>query len=191
MKEELLKHVYQHSLLTPNDLNNILEFHRKVEFEKGEFILERGQVANRYLIIQSGLMRSYIYDFNGNDVTTDFFIEKEIVIEVSSLFQRKPSKEYIQAISDCSCYQIDFNDFQELFHSIENFREWGRAWLSQSLFHFKKRSISIISESAKYRYLTLLKERPQVVSRVPLKHIASYLEVTDTSLSRIRKSIKL
>ncbi len=189
MKEQILRQVYQHPALSDSNLKKIFEAHEKVELNKGDFIIKEGQTANNYMVIEKGLMRSFVYDYNGDDITTDFFIENEIVIEVSSLFQRIPTKEYIQTLTDCTCYKIDFNKFQELFHSIENFREWGRAWLSNSLFEFKQRSVSIIKESATDRYLALIKEKPQIIQQAPLKNIASFLGVTDTSLSRIRKSI--
>ncbi len=189
MKEQILRQVYQHPALSEPDLKRIFDAHQKVEFKKGDFILKEGQTANNYMILQKGLMRSFVYDYSGDDITTNFFIENEIVIEVSSLFQRIPTKEYIQTLTDCTCYKIDFDKFQEFFHSIENFREWGRAWLSNSLFEFKQRSISIIKDSATDRYLALMKEKPQIIQQAPLNNIASFLGVTDTSLSRIRKSI--
>ncbi|WP_010134455.1 Crp/Fnr family transcriptional regulator [Ochrovirga pacifica] len=189
MKEQLLAQVYQHPQLSASDLNKIIAAHQKLYFTKGDFILKEGQVANNYIIIQQGLMRSFVYDYNGDDTTTNFFCEHEIVIEVASLFQRTPSKEYIQALTDGVGYLIDFATFQDLFHSIDNFREWGRGWLSNSLFEFKQRSVSFIKDSATDRYLTLLKQKPKIIQQAPLKHIASFLGVTDTSLSRIRKSI--
>ncbi len=191
MKEQILRQVYQHPELSDSDLEKIFSIHEKIQLKKGDFILKEGQTANNYMVLEKGIMRSFVYDYNGDDITTNFFIENEIVIEVSSLFQRIPAKEYMQSLTDCSCYKIDFDKFQELFHSIENFREWGRAWLSNSLFEFKQRSVSIIKESATDRYLTLLKRKPQIIQQAPLKNIASFLGVTDSSLSRIRKSINL
>lgn len=191
MEDQILKKVYQYPGLTGKDLKLIIDAHDTIEFAKGDFVLKEGQIASNYMITERGLMRSFVYDYNGDDITTSFFREYEIVIEVSSLFQRMPTKEYIQTLTDCTCYKIDFDKFQELFHTIENFREWGRGWLSNSLFEFKQRSVSIIKESATDRYLSLLKEKPQIVQHAPMKHIASFLGVTDTSLSRIRKSINL
>lgn len=77
------------------------------------------------MIMESGLMRSFAYDYKGNDITTDFFCNHEIIIDVLSLFKRIPTSENIQALTDCECWQIDFEIFQELFHSISGFSEWG------------------------------------------------------------------
>ncbi|WP_332453806.1 Crp/Fnr family transcriptional regulator [Chryseobacterium aquaticum] len=171
------------------ELSEICLAHEKMIFQKGDFILEEGKTANEYYILEKGLARSFVNDFNGNDVTTHFFVEKEVVIDVSSLFQRIPTQENIVCITDCECWKLDFEVFQELFHRIPNLREWGRAWMSQELFRYKQRSVEMFTLSATKRYLNLLQEKHLVVQFAPLKQIASYLGVTDTSLSRIRKEL--
>jgi CRP-like cAMP-binding protein len=171
------------------ELTEIFQAHEKVVFQKGDLILDEGKTANEYYILEKGLARSFVTDFNGNDVTTHFFVENEIVIEVSSLFQRIPTQENIVCITDCELLKIDFDTFQELYHKIQNLSEWGRAWMSQELFAYKQRSVEMFTLSATKRYLNLLEQKPQVVQFAPLKQIASYLGVTDTSLSRIRKEI--
>ena len=79
--------------------------------------------------------------------------------------------------------------FQELFNSIKGFRESGRTRFAKSYLELKTNRLSIISHTAKERYLMLLKKHPEIINNAPLKHIASYLGITDTSLSRIRKEI--
>lgn len=171
------------------ELAEICQAHEKVVFQKGDLILEEGKTANEYYILEKGLARSFVNDFNGNDVTTHFFVENEIIIEVSSLFQRIPTQENIVCITDCECQKIDFATFQDLYHKMQNLSEWGRAWMSNELFAYKQRSVEMFTLSATKRYLNLLEQKPQVVQFAPLKQIASYLGVTDTSLSRIRKEL--
>lgn len=189
MSKQLLFQVYNHPLISESELNLIVNSHNRVTFKKGDFILKKGETANNYLILENGLVRSFAYDYNGNDITTDFFSDYEIVIEVLSLFQRIPTRENIQTLTDCVCWEIGFENFQQLFYSITGFPEWGRLWMTNRLFHFKQRSVEMVTISAKERYLQLLKEKPQVVLQSPLKYIASYLGITDTSFSRIRKEI--
>ncbi|HLV69372.1 MAG TPA: Crp/Fnr family transcriptional regulator [Xanthomarina sp.] len=189
MKNELLSQVYNHPLIENHELNNLIKAHKKISFKKNDFILKQGDIANDYMILENGLMRSFAFDYKGNDITTDFFCNYDIVIEVLSLFQRIPTTENIQALTDCDCWKLDFDVFQELYHSIPGFSEWGRLWMTNSLFHFKQRSVEMVTISAKERYLQLIKEKPQVILQSPLKNIASYLGITDTSFSRIRKEI--
>jgi CRP/FNR family transcriptional regulator, anaerobic regulatory protein len=189
MDSKSLENIYKIYPFTKQELELIFKSHHKIKFKKGDFFLKENEISNSYLILESGLMRSFVYDFNGNDITTNFFSNDEIVIEVSSLFQRIKTKENIEALSDCICWKIDFDVFQQLFHSINNFSEWGRAWMSNELFNFKQRSVSIITDSATDRYQTLIKKKPKIILQAPLKCVATYLGVTNSSLSRIRKEI--
>ena len=185
----LFEAVYHHPLLKPTELKVIAEAHQQLNFLKGHLFLKEGVIANHYFIIEKGLCRSFVNDVTGTEVTIDFFGEHQILIDTSSLFQRKPSQENLQALTDGVAWKIDFDTFQKLFHSIEAYREWGRGWMSAQLFRAKQRQVDGITISATKRYLQLLEENPQVIKEAPLKYIASYLGITDTSLSRIRKEI--
>lgn len=189
MNHPLLEKVYQHPLLSSKDLSAIMAAHQQITYAKGDFVLKEGQIAQSYAIIESGLMRSFVHDFNGNEITTNFFDSHDISIEVSSLFQRIPTSENIQVLTDCVCWEISFDVFQALFHSIKGFSEWGRAWMSNELFMLKQRSVTMLTKSATERYLELLEQKPQIIQQASLKYVASYLGITDTSLSRIRKEI--
>ena len=181
--------IYQHPLLTTADIDAICDAHKKVRFQKGDFIIKKGDISKSYLCITEGLVRSYVYDFDGNEISTGFNGKNEIAIDVVSLFHQIPSVEYVQALTDCEGYSIDLDQFQVLYHSIKGFSEWGRSWMSESLFQLKQRTIAMITDSAADRYRSLRTQHPQILQQAPLKHIASYLGITDTSLSRIRKEL--
>jgi CRP-like cAMP-binding protein len=181
--------LYQHPLLSSRDLQLIFDAHKRKMFRKGEFLLEKSHISNAYFCVEQGLIRSYVYDYNGNDITTGFMGKNEIAIDVVSLFTRVPSEEYFQALTDCECYMIDLETFQGLYHSIKGLNEWGRAWMSGSLFELKQRTIAMITDSATERYRKLEAQHPQILQQAPLKFIASYLGITDSSLSRIRKEL--
>jgi len=189
MNIDFFQSIYKHHLINKEELQEIIGVHEKVNFTKGSFFLESGKVANEYYLIEEGLCRAYVHDYNGNEITTDFYSVNDLLIEVSSLFQRIPSKENIIALTDGTAWKIEFNKFQELFHRIESFREWGRAWMSEQLFCYKQRQIEMITKNATERYKSLLVDKPEILQHAPVKHIASYLGITDTSLSRIRKEI--
>lgn len=184
-----LHKTYQHPDLRRDDLKLIFNAHDRIEFKKGDLFLEKGKMPNDYYIIESGLVRAFTHDYKGDEITTDFVGENEILIEVSSLFRRIPAQENLQALTDGIAWRIDFNSFQDIYHKSPGFSEWGRAWMSHQLFSLKQRHIDMVSVSASDRYLKLLKEKPQIIRQASLKYIASFLGVTDTSLSRIRKEI--
>lgn len=184
-----LNNIFKNSDLTKDELDIIIPKFKQVEFIKNDFFLSEGKTANHYWFIQSGFARSYVTDTEGNDITTNFYSVGDIVIDWPSFFLRNPTRENIQALTDCVAWQLGFDTFQELFHSIKAFREQGRTTLVGSYFALKKHSVSMIADQAKERYLRLLKEKPHIIQNVSLKHIATYLGITDTSLSRIRKEV--
>ncbi|MCT4082437.1 cyclic nucleotide-binding protein [Elizabethkingia anophelis] len=185
----IYKEVYQHFLLSDEDIIQIAEKHQKVEIEKGKIFLHEGETANEYYLLESGLIRAFVYDYDNNEITTEFFTKGDIVIVPASLFQRTPSQENLQAVTDCTLLKIEFDDFQYIYHTIPGFSEWGRLWFSYQVFSMKQRSLDMVTLSATKRYLNLMEQKPDVVKFAPLKQIASYLGVTDTSLSRIRKEL--
>ncbi len=185
----VFSYIYQHPLFTEEDLKKLSESHIRVEFKKGDFLLKEGETSDEYYLLEEGLVRAFVHDYDNNEITTEFFTSNEIVIIPSSLFQKIPSKEYLQAVTDCVLWKIKYDVFQELFSSIEALREWGRVWFSFQVFSMKQRSLEMITESATNRYLNLMKEKPDIIKSAPLKQIASYLGITDTSLSRIRREI--
>ncbi len=191
MEDHFLNKIFKAENYSTDDYQKIIQSYQEINIKKGDYFLREGKVANHYWFIQSGLVRSYAIDPSGKDISTNFYAGGDLLIDWPSFFMRQPIRENIQAITDCVCWQLDFNTFQNLFHSIEAFREQGRANLVKSYFTLKNHTISIIADQAKERYLKLIKEKPELSQNVSLKHLASYLGITDTSLSRIRKEIAL
>jgi len=171
------------------DYELISQAHTRVDFQQGTVVLEIGKTAHEFYIIENGLFRSFLYDYNGNETTTGFYCSKEILIESFSLFQRIPSKENFQALTDAVVWKIEYKNFQELLARVNGLREWGRTWATRQLFVLKQHYINVLTMSATDRYLEIIHERPQIVQQAPLKYIASYLGITDSSLSRIRREI--
>ncbi len=170
------------------DLKTIFSQYQKIEFAKNDYLIKEGTTANFYYFMEAGFARSYVIDLEGNDISTKFFSSTDIVIDWHSYFLKTKCRENVQAISTCTAWKISFENFMKLFH-IESFREVGRTRLVNNYFELKTHSVSVIADPAKERYLNLLKTKPDIVQNVPLKQIATYLGITDTSLSRIRKEI--
>lgn len=169
-----------------HELEMIVNSFSLFRLHKGEFFLEIGKVSDQYLFLETGLLRAYLHDTDGNEVTTEFFTEKNVAFEVTSFFHRKPSQVHIQAITDCTAFSIRFHELNTLFHERPAFRELGRAILVKEFTATKLRNYHMISQSADERYQHLLSTKPEIIMHAPLKQIASYLGITDSTLSRLR-----
>jgi len=157
------------------------------EVKKNMLALKAGTVCRESHFIEKGILRSYTYDINGNEITTSFFSANSYCSDLLSFFKQAPAKEYIQAITDCDTWYITYEDMQESFHTVPEFREFGRLNLVSQYSLLKERMLSNLQESAEKRYTDLISAHPEIIQHVPLKYIASYLGIADTSLSRIRK----
>lgn len=189
-EKHFLTTIFNEQKFQDGELEKILGQYQRIEFAKHDYLISEGSTANFYYFLEAGFARSYAIDPEGNDVTTKFFSTSDIVIDWHSYFLRTQCRENIQAITPCIAWKITFDDFMKLF-SIEAFRDVGRTRLVTNYFELKNHTVSVIVDPAKERYLNLVKEKPDIVQNVPLKQIATYLGITDTSLSRIRKEIAL
>lgn len=190
-KEHFLKTIFSSTNFKKSEIELILPKFKQVKFTKNEFLLSEGKTENYYWFLESGFARSFVNDTKGNDITTNFYSQRDIVIDWPSFFLRQPSKENIQALTDCICWQLDFENFQLLFNNTEAFREEGRKRLVSAFFSLKTQNVSMIADQAMERYIQLLRDKPHIVQNVALQHIASYLGITKYSLSRIRNEISL
>lgn len=172
--------------VTKTGLDTIAAHFEEIEFSKNEYLLKQGKVSGYYYLAE-GFVRAFTYDSGGNEITTFFYPAGRIAFEASSFFLREPSTEYLQAITDCMVYATTFEKLNTLFHSVPEFREFARAMLEKEFVAYKQRTLSMINKSAEERYASLIANSNEVFQYAQLKHIASYLGITDTSLSRIRK----
>jgi len=185
-KQPLADFFQQNSNMSLKTIMNITDHFEERNFLKNEFFLKAGKVCD-FLYLAKGVMRAYTFDLNGNEVTTNFFAKNRRVYDQASFFLQTPSEENIQAITDCLAYSITYENMNTLFHSIPEFREYGRDVLVKELVYFKKRTLAMINKTAEQRYEDLIRDDKEIFQVAQLKHIASYLGVTNSSLSRIRR----
>lgn len=188
MDREKLMYFFQSSGLVQREkAEEIASCFREYALARNEYFLKANTVCDAYLFLENGFMRSFALDPEGRDVTTGFFSGNGVVFEVASFFNRTKSVESIQTLTDCTGWVISYEQLNRLFHALQEFREFGRHILVRGLVTLKGRMLSMITQTAEERYAQLLHTNPELFQHAQLKHIASYLGITDSSLSRIRK----
>jgi CRP-like cAMP-binding protein len=188
-RDKLIQFIHTVIPMPQQRVEEIAYYFENVKIAKGDYFIRYEKVNNKYLFLESGFIRAYTFDLDGNEVTTDFYSESQVVFEVASFFQGTTSKENFQALEDCIGWYITYEQLQTLFHTIPEFREFGRMILVKGFISFKQRTLSLINETAEQRLENLIKIRPEIFQKAPLKYIASFLGITDTSLSRIRREM--
>jgi len=188
-KKALEERLQKTSLISASLVAEIVERFQHKLIARNELQLQVGKIADEYLYLEKGFMRSFAYTTEGDEVTTNFYLPGQMVFEASSFFNRTRSKEGIQALTDCEGWFLTYRALNDLFHGFPEFREFGRSMLVKGFADLKIRMLSMITETAEERYEQLLQDQPEIFQHASLKNIASYLGITDTSLSRIRKEL--
>jgi CRP-like cAMP-binding protein len=159
-------------------------------FEKGEIIINEGDIINHVFYIRKGLLRSYLINDKGEEITFQLFAEKQLFGNVHTILFNEPSKFTFETLEKTKVYYADLKIFQELntlnsdISKIDN-GIFGRQILKNAF----QRIDSFVFLSPEKRYLQFLKDNPNILNRVPDKYIANVLGIKPVSLSRIRKRI--
>jgi CRP-like cAMP-binding protein len=159
-----------------------------VGIPKNKDLQSIGHTCKNIYFVQKGLARIYYYK-DGNDITESFAFENSIIARVESLFTGKPSKKGIQVLEDAELIGIPSASLFELYDQHHEIERLFRKIFEAAYVDTVNRIESLQFHSAEERYRALLLESPGILQRVPLKHIASYLGITQVSLSRIRALI--
>lgn len=190
MTREILQKYITSILPMPTDKSAFFaEQFEPIEYSKDQLLLVENKVTNATFVLESGYIRSYTFDQNGEEVTTNIFSAPCFVNDFLSFFKQQPTSENYQCLTNCKLWTMSYEKVQNCFHTYPEFREFGRMMLVTNYSILHDRMLGMIKDTAENRYLKLLKHNPDIFQNVPLKIIASYLGITDTSLSRIRKDI--
>jgi|TARA_E500000318_G_C3506753_1_gene190586 CRP-like cAMP-binding protein len=157
-------------------------------FEKGHVLLREGQVSNESYFNIQGLVRKY-YLVDGEEKTTEFYIEKDAISSLQSYNLKIPSNHYLECIEDCRLAILSRDKEQELFERVPAFESICRVSVEEELGAYQDKLAQFMISSPEKRYLDLMENRPDLLQRVPQYHLASYLGIKPESLSRIRKRI--
>ena len=157
--------------------------HRRIL--KKEFLLRAGDVSKSVYFITEGLIRAYYFK-GPKEVNSWFMKEGDMSLSIESFYDQKPSYESIQALEDCDVYSIDFPELEYMYRTYPEFNVIGRVLTIKYHKLWAQQLYSIRAHNAKARYDWLRENHPDLLLRVPAKYIASYLDVTEVTLSKIK-----
>lgn len=152
---------------------------------KKDYLLRAGHVSRNICFIAKGLLRCFYFK-DGEEVSSWFMKEGDVIISVESFFTQKESYESIQALEDSLLYYITYDELQHLYRHFPEFNFIGRVLVERYYTLSEQRLFSLRMQRSQERYEYLLQHHPELVLRVPMKNLASYLGITEETLSRIR-----
>ncbi|MHA7130949.1 Crp/Fnr family transcriptional regulator [Algoriphagus namhaensis] len=160
----------------------------KTEHQRGDLLEQQGLISNYLYFIEEGAARSF-YLREKRDITVSFSLEGEFLTSMYSFVTRKPSYEFIECIEKCQCLRIKHEDLQEMFLSYPEIEHAYRLILERYYIALEEQLIFSKFKSAKERYLELIENRPKIIQKASVGQIASYLDMSIETLSRVRSRI--
>lgn len=160
-------------------------------FNRKDIIVDTGKICRNVYFINSGLIRVYFHDKEGNENTFHFSQEGSFVTDYESLMRKTPSNYTIQAMEDAELVVMSYDMLHDGFTSLRYGEKLGRVLIEHYFFLFSEKLRSMYTESPIERYQKMNQQFPGIFNRVPQHHIASYLNISSVHLSRLKNQSSL
>lgn len=183
--EELLLYLNSVHPLSPELREHLLIILKLKSLRKKEYLLKAERICKNICFISKGLLRCF-YIKDDQEVCSWFMKESDVIISVESFFYQKESYESIQAIEDCELYCIEHAQLEHIYRTYPEFNFVSRVLLQKYYTLSEQRLYSLRMQRSQERYNYLLQHHAELILRVPAKYLASYLGISEETLSRIR-----
>ncbi|HQD13083.1 MAG: Crp/Fnr family transcriptional regulator [Chitinophagales bacterium] len=188
MTTELKKFFSDYVQLPDAELEDIVSKFKKKKVKKNELLLVAGEVCKDLIFVQSGCLRLY-YLQEDVEVSVWFALRHSSAIEIYSFISETPTNNYLQAIEESEILYLPKSALNKLYETHPKMQEMMRKFWEDVILHLLERFTALQRDSAEQRYLDLL-NKPELLQTIPQKYLASFIGVTPTSLSRIKKNIR-
>ena len=180
----------RYSTMAHDELDILESILVPMKFARGEKVVESGDVSDAIYYVERGMVREFYFK-NNKSVTEYLAADGTIVMSIESLFREEPSKLVIEALEPTLVYALPKKRLEEVALHNVNIQILYRKILEESLIISQRRADLLRFESAKDRYLKLCKLNPKVIMKAPLVYVASYLQMTPETLSRVRSAVAM
>jgi CRP-like cAMP-binding protein len=186
----MTKSIFKTLNLTDSETAFIASKFKRFNVKKEEVLLLEDETVRHQYYVASGCMRTYFVDPDGKEHTVQFAVEDWWVSDYTAYFTEGKALMNIECIQDAVLYRISKESMEELYLAIPTFQQFFRRKLEKAFASFQKRILSNLSKSATERYLSFREDYPLIEQNVKNYHIASYLGMTTSSLSRVRRALR-
>lgn len=187
MKTNLKKFISQYVELSGDELKDITDRFKSKAIKKNDYLFRQGDICKDLVFVQKGCLRLF-YLKDGIEISVWFAFEKSSAIEIYSFISENPSDYFLEAIEDSEVLYLPKTELNKLYQHQPRMQEMMRNFWEDVILNLISRFTALQKDSAEKRYLDLL-DKPAYLETIPQKYLASFIGVTPTSLSRIRKQI--
>ena len=183
--QNLLTHINNYAPLSSEAQQALEDSFEKIVLSKNEFLLTKGKVCRQLYFLEKGALRGF-YNLEDKEITHWFGFENDFVTSFHSFITGEPAVENIQLLEGCILWRISKEQLTTLFNQYHEIERLVRIAYEKYYIRLEERFVNAQFKTAKELYENLLSQTPHIIERVPLGFIASYLGITQETLSRIR-----
>lgn len=187
--KEFIEYILRFGNLNDQQIDFISGKAKIVELKKNEYLAEAGKQIKQIVYINEGIARICYYDNKGDEITR-YFVDKNHLLYSPEFITGMPMPEYWQTVTDCRLVVFSIRDWEEISDTIICWDEIIQKIATKNHREKLERRSSMVAQDATTRYKEFLVQYPTLANQIPLSYIASYLGITQSSLSRIRKNIR-
>lgn len=188
MSELLYKNISDRIDISCEEIDKFKNYFKTGTVKKKKHLFNLGEVCKYMYFVEKGLLREYYLDEKGEDITIQFGFEEHWVGDLYSYFSGEKSNLNLESLENTQFLYITRDDFERALLAIPKLERFFRVLIQKAYVTTQQRLTRSFTEDAAKRYYNLVKRRPDIISRVPQYHIASFLGIKPQSLSRIRKA---
>lgn len=185
----LTKFIKKNINIEDEDLKIVLSYFKTIKRSKNDILLSNGKNSQVSYFVKKGCLRLFYIDEEGKDITRYIAFENQFATELVSFITNEPAQETIQVIENSELLYITHDDFRHLMTIIPKWKDFYSIYLEKAYVNNSKRLISFTTLDASERYKQLFKINPNIVKRLPNKIVASYINISQETLSRIKSKI--
>ncbi|MFN0256350.1 Crp/Fnr family transcriptional regulator [Pedobacter ureilyticus] len=186
MHEQLNEYIRKKISISDENLQMVNQFFKPLELKKNEFLLHTGETCQRTYFVLEGCLRIFFINEAGQDATRYLAFENQFATGLVSFITEQPSFEYVQAVAASKILYISRYDFYALLKVVPEWERFYRSYLEFAYVLNTTRLMSFLTLDATERYKRLLDESPEIFKRLPNKLVASYLNMSQETLSRVK-----
>ncbi|CAL2060532.1 Crp/Fnr family transcriptional regulator [Tenacibaculum sp. 190524A05c] len=187
--KELFTYINNISPISEDTFQELAQLFKPIQLKKNEFFVRDGEYAQHIGFLKKGIVRAFFLNQEGKEYTKQFFMDSSIIGAYTSLLTKKPNKIAQQALTDCEILIANFNEIEERYSKFYDLERLGRKIAEYYFLEKEQKELEMALLDADKRYLILREKFPTIETIIPQYHIASYLGISPTQLSRIRRKL--
>lgn len=189
MKEILTKYLKEETLMDDTSISDIVSHFTLLKTKRNEMVEMEGQVCKNFYFINKGCLRLYEIDKKGNEITAYFSFENSFITALTSFITQKPSRDFLISLESSEVLKVDRNKFFKLLEAYPKFKELYYKIIEFALIHSQMRIYSFLGMEGIDKLKWVMEHEPKLLQRVSSKEVASYLGMTNSTLSKLRAKL--